>query len=686
LAIAVVFTCAVHGASASAAIVIPAGFEAILPDGQFNACDDLEYGYILNGGARNPVDMNHPPSPCATHTDTAHGTTIGPFSTPQTLVLYLSDLSCTEIRGQDVTYFSDGTSTVANPTGGTVDHATVAGANPYSVAINDGGPNGCVSWNVTSQPPSAMSGNFDISVQIPPVISVTAPSPPAGQNGFFNVQDVAAAGGAIPVQVSAQEVIANSPQGATSLSCSDNGAATTVTNLSGGNALTGTVLVSSSGPHAISCTATDAAGQSTTGATSVALDANRPSLALPAAPDVFVATGPAGAQVSSYPVTASDPDPGDSAAVVCSPAAPGQFPIGDTTITCTATDRAGNSTTGEFVVRVVQRLTSTSVSCSPSTLASGKSAACTATVSDLSGVAPIVPSGSVCFSSDSPGAFGAGDQSCMPTSSSGSCALANRATSCTESFTPSSYKPGTTYTIIARYSGDATFSGSQGPTSIASSPEAGVAAGVTVVSGTVFIYLKQPHGDSDTGAGAPTVAPLKGETVSVPVGSMIDARKGVIQLSTAADYMNASDPSHSVQTGTFSEAFFTVEQLSERQAAARSRLRRARLRKMRPPTDLVMDTPAGAVAQAGCRRTGRPGHGIVREFAGFAKGLYRTIGAASITTVLDAHWAVIDRCDGTETEVGSGHVTVTPRHPKHKAPSSFTVGPGQQLTIKGRFL
>jgi hypothetical protein len=686
LAIGLAVCWVVNSAQASAAIVIPAGGQAVLPDGQFNACDHLVYGYILNGGPRNPVDMNQPPTSCSTFSSTAHGTTIGPFSTPQTLVLYVSDLSCTELRGQDVTYLSDGSSTVSSETG-TVDHATVSGTNPYSVAINDGGPDGCVSWDVNSQPPAG-SGNFDINVQInvAPALSVTAPSPPAGQNGFFNIRDVAADGGAIPVQVLAQDAAAQVPRSLTALSCLDDGAPTAVTHFSGGATATGTVLVSSSGAHTISCTATDAAGLTTTSTTGLALDTGRPSLALPGSPDIVVATGPDGARVASYPVSASDPDPGDSAPVVCNPAAPAQFPIGDTTVTCSSTDHAGNSINGQFVLRVAQRQTSTSVTCSPNTLATGKSAACTATIADLSGPAKVIPSGSICFFSDSPGVFGDGGQSCMPTGSSATCKLENGSTTCTEPFTPSSYKPGTTYAITASYSGDTTYSGSVGPTSIASSPQAGVAAGVTVVSGTVFIFVKRPAGERDMDTGAAMVAPLKGETVAVPVGSTIDARKGVIRLSTAGDYMNASDPAHTVQTGTFSVAIFTVEQLSERQALARSRIRRARLLKMRPPTDLVLDTPQGAAAQARCRRTGRPGHGVVREFSGFARGLYRTIGAASITTVSDAHWAVIDRCDGTETEVGSGRATVTPRHPKPKSASSFVVGPGQRLTIKGRFL
>ncbi len=61
------------------------------------------------------------------------------------------------------------------------------------------------------------------------------------------------------------------------------------------------------------------------------------------------ATSPAGAQVN-FNVTASD-DVDGSPNVNCD-AAPGTFAVGSHTVRCTATDSAGNSTQGEFTVRV----------------------------------------------------------------------------------------------------------------------------------------------------------------------------------------------------------------------------------------------------------------------------------------------------------------------------------------------
>jgi hypothetical protein len=78
-------------------------------------------------------------------------------------------------------------------------------------------------------------------------------------------------------------------------------------------------------------------------------DVTPPTLTLPPT-TVVDATGPAGAIVA-YAATASDlVDPSPS--VVCSPASGAEFSIGDTTVSCSATDAAGNVATGSFDVHV----------------------------------------------------------------------------------------------------------------------------------------------------------------------------------------------------------------------------------------------------------------------------------------------------------------------------------------------
>jgi len=102
--------------------------------------------------------------------------------------------------------------------------------------------------------------------------------------------------------------------------------------------------------QSVSGTCSDRAGNSTSATFSgIDIDKTSPTVS---APDVTVdATGSAGAAVSTYPVTVKDNlDTGPRLA--CVPAAPHLFPIGDTTVTCTATDASGNAAGGSFTVHV----------------------------------------------------------------------------------------------------------------------------------------------------------------------------------------------------------------------------------------------------------------------------------------------------------------------------------------------
>jgi hypothetical protein len=109
--------------------------------------------------------------------------------------------------------------------------------------------------------------------------------------------------------------------------------------------------VSSDGEHALYFASADSHGnKEAVTSKSFKIDATTPTLNVS---DVTVdAPTPSGATVSSYPVSASDITSGLQT-VVCNPAAPHTFAIGDTTVSCTATDNAGNTATKAFVVHVL---------------------------------------------------------------------------------------------------------------------------------------------------------------------------------------------------------------------------------------------------------------------------------------------------------------------------------------------
>ena len=104
------------------------------------------------------------------------------------------------------------------------------------------------------------------------------------------------------------------------------------------------------GTTTVSCSATDKSGNGATGAFTVTVqDKTPPTISVPA--DMTVpATSPSGAVVQ-FTVSASDLVDG-SVAVTCTPASGSTFPLGTTTVSCSANDKAGNAASVSFKVTV----------------------------------------------------------------------------------------------------------------------------------------------------------------------------------------------------------------------------------------------------------------------------------------------------------------------------------------------
>lgn len=105
------------------------------------------------------------------------------------------------------------------------------------------------------------------------------------------------------------------------------------------------------GITSVTCTATDAAGNASSQTFQVTVqDTTPPSLA-PSADLSVEQQGPAGSPVTfALPLASDVADPAPN--VVCSPPSGTTFPAGQTTVTCTATDAAGNVASSTFVVTV----------------------------------------------------------------------------------------------------------------------------------------------------------------------------------------------------------------------------------------------------------------------------------------------------------------------------------------------
>jgi hypothetical protein len=112
----------------------------------------------------------------------------------------------------------------------------------------------------------------------------------------------------------------------------------------------GVVTISAQGVTTITYFATDIAGNAEAARTLVIrIDSTLPTLSVPANVSSD-ATGPAGASVA-YTASAAD-NSGIAPSLVCVPASGSTFAIGTTTVSCTATDAAGNLVNAAFTVAV----------------------------------------------------------------------------------------------------------------------------------------------------------------------------------------------------------------------------------------------------------------------------------------------------------------------------------------------
>ncbi|HYF64115.1 MAG TPA: HYR domain-containing protein, partial [Herpetosiphonaceae bacterium] len=111
------------------------------------------------------------------------------------------------------------------------------------------------------------------------------------------------------------------------------------------------------GPTTVACTASDSSGNTATAAFTVTVtpaqapDTTPPVISVPA--DLSVTASDASGAAVSYAATATDAvDPSPS--LECAPPSGSIFPVGTTTVTCTAKDASGNTASASFAVIVVR--------------------------------------------------------------------------------------------------------------------------------------------------------------------------------------------------------------------------------------------------------------------------------------------------------------------------------------------
>lgn len=190
-------------------------------------------------------------------------------------------------------------------------------------------------------------------------------------------------------------------------------------------------------------------------------------------------------------------------------------------------------------------------------------------------------------------------------------------------------------------------------------PVPGERASVAVTSGEVFVKLPGATASrllaSDplarrSAAPDPGYVPLKGVAV-IPVGSSVDARSGTVNVNTATGASAKSAPQQA--TSRVSAAIFQIRQRRAQRRAA------GKPKKPIPPspTELILRNPEGAIRAAQCND--QRSRSVVRSLsATVPKGIVRVSGfaAQAVAEKSGTTLRVVDRCDGTFTEVGAGKV------------------------------
>jgi hypothetical protein len=135
----------------------------------------------------------------------------------------------------------------------------------------------------------------------------------------------------------------------------------------------------------------------------------------------------------------------------------------------------------------------------------------------------------------------------------------------------------------------------------------------------------------------------------LPSGTVVDARRGAIRLTTALDERGK------FQTGRFGGARFQIRQGRKAAGMTSLTLRGGSFRRCPARASALAHTSGVARENPTTRRVVR------RLWARDRGGRFRTYGNNSVATARGTAWTTVDRCDGTVTRVREGSVAVKDR-------------------------
>ncbi len=134
---------------------------------------------------------------------------------------------------------------------------------------------------------------------------------------------------------------------------------------------------------------------------------------------------------------------------------------------------------------------------------------------------------------------------------------------------------------------------------------------------------------------------------SIPVGSSLDTTHGAVDLRSANGPPSGSTHGSGVQDGHFSSGLFEVQQPRSQGGVTILDL------------ETTLNTSRVCAAQPKTRAaTARTSPRVLALLRAKVHGSFRTRGRYSAATARGTQWEMIDRCDGTLTQVFSGTVIV----------------------------
>jgi VCBS repeat protein len=141
------------------------------------------------------------------------------------------------------------------------------------------------------------------------------------------------------------------------------------------------------------------------------------------------------------------------------------------------------------------------------------------------------------------------------------------------------------------------------------------------------------------------------DPANIPVGSLVDTRKGRVALTSAVDTAGKQ-----VQTAQFYDGIFQIRQSIPKKTPKKPRALITEL-VLRGETSRSQCAPVKRTRSAAVDKKKGP-KGVLGKLWGNGKGKFRTTGKYSSATVRGTIWLTQDECDGTLTRVRRGVVSV----------------------------